>query len=214
MHIYQVSSVFRTGPATWNRILDELERDRRQMLFPYQPLREALVLEMGEPGAGARHLNRCFRAPAKNKSEETTRARSRDGLNRFCTDIRPKLGPLRQNFMSRGAREPMAQWEGFELTGGFHFSAEDLKGTECFLYVHPADWPKERCEAQLELLTILAEQRYAATRKQSWFVDLGAGQIIPPPQRFTKLRNELKQTMRLLDDLMRGRKKDVDDQDA
>lgn len=198
-HIYEISRLYKQDAARWEDMLAKLEEERDFRFFGYKALREAVVLEMRRSGAGRPHLDRSFTTPAVNKQEETTRRNSYAALETFIDSIRPKLGDLQQNFMT--GRQPACRWEGHDLSGGFHFSALTKKGETVYLYISASchddekDRDVQQRKATIELLSIIAEQRFSAEPKQVWFVDLNTGTIHKPSKSVHRLRLDLKRTL-------------------
>lgn len=203
MHIYVVSTIFRQKAPMWERLLRRMEERRDYMFYGYKPLREALVAEMDEDGAGSEVLNNAFAGPVKSKQDTTIRTKSRSALKVSQQRFRPQLGNLLDSFVENGSQEERVKWEGHWLTGGFHFSADGPRGEPVYIYAYCSEWPGSQQDGFLELLTICAEKRYYADRKQVWFLDLTSGKTIHPKMSFINTRKEILQT---LDHLIRLRK--------
>ncbi|MDX1972684.1 MAG: hypothetical protein SFY68_09155 [Candidatus Sumerlaeia bacterium] len=203
MHIYVVSTVFKQKAPTWERLLKSMEEKRDFMFHGYRPLREALVAEMDEEGAGTAVLDAAFAGPPKSKQDSTIRTKSRSALKVFREKFRPQLGNCLQSFVENGKQENPVRWENHWLTGGFHFSAEGPEDEPVYIYAYCSEWPESQQDGFLELLAICAEKRYEADRKKVWFLDLTNGKTIHPAKSYKNTRKELIQT---LDHLSRLRK--------
>jgi len=198
-HIYEISRLYQQPAARWEEMLAKLEEERDFRFFGYKALREAIILELRKPGTGRPPLDKSFVAPPVNKQEASTRKRSNAALEVFSRMIAPKLNGLRQNFMS--GWQPACRWEGHALSGGFHFSAEPIKGEEVFLYVSASAHDDEKTsdvlqrKATIELLSIIAETRFTAEPSRVWFVDPNTGTIHKPSKATTRVRKDLKRRL-------------------
>jgi len=197
MHIYVIASLYKASPAKWLGIIRELQGGKEISLAQYAPLRRAIVAEMERFGTGKSILVQGLSLRKRSPVQETIAVKSKIAFNNFL-ELKPQLGVLKQSYLSRSYNPSPVPWKGGTIEGRFHFSVMSPKNGEKQVYLYASDWPDEKRDAFIELLTIIASIRHSTTREQILFVDLLQSKIIPPKRNYKKMRGDLKQTMELL----------------
>jgi hypothetical protein len=198
MHVYHISRLYQKPASTWERILKEINEKREFLPKQYSPLRNAIVAEIQNAGAGRQLLESGLAAMSEQRNHDTICEKSRTALTNFIAQIRPQISYLHQNYLDPGYTAPPVTFEAHGVKGRLHACAITTNGERAYLYLHPSEWSKDETEAFIELLAIIGEIRHGCPREQIWFVDLQKGEIIKPKQSFKKIRQRLKDTMNLL----------------
>jgi hypothetical protein len=196
LHIYPLSCLFKQNATRWENILKDLESDREAMRSMYAPVRIAANKETREPGKGEPLLEHMLSRMKSTPQLDAIKKYSRAAFKIYCDKIRPRISSLDDDLITGFVRNVSFSFGGITLEGAFHAKVTLKSGKVKYLYIHPSEWPLEQETAFIELLAIMAESAYGASRGEVWFVDLRSGEIKKPRKCFTDLRKELEATIR------------------
>lgn len=195
IHIYTISRVFRKNAPTWESMLRELERDRNFMRSVYAPVRAGINLEIRSPGRGEAAMERSLRELSNMKHFDTICTVSRAAFAAFRDLVLPQIEAIEEDYVNRPGGTNRFQFGDFELEGSFHAKVRCKSGGVRYIYLHPSQWDGDATAAFVELLTIMGEKVYGATRDEIWFIDLREQKIQVPGKNFKALRKELLATV-------------------
>lgn len=198
IHIYLVSRLYRRNPTAWVSMIRQLEQDRDIMRSCYAPLRAALNFEIRKPGMGQRVLEHRLKKLSRMKHCERIVKLSRGAFSVFQDKFLADLASIESDFVNGQPITNVFEFAGQKLTGGFHAKVTTVSGDVQYLYFYSSQWNEDQRTAFVELLAILGESVYGATRDQIIFVDLQTAEIVRPQRFYKRLRSELEATVSLL----------------
>lgn len=198
IHIFVISKLFRKTAAVWKTHLHQLEQDRDFMRSMYAPLRGAINAEVRKPGLGQRVLERGLESLTRVPNQATIALVSRAAFDLFKSDFLPDLETIEEDFVNGGVGNTRFFFAGHIIEGAFHAKVTTKKREVLFLYFHPSRWDVDQEEAFIELLAIMAEQVYGASRSQVRFIDVREGVVKTPSRSYKRLQKEIAATVEIL----------------
>lgn len=196
LHIHQLSRLAFAQVTDWDRILCELESARKQMFWSYKPVRSgAFNLLQADDTGQAQEIYRCVAELAQKAGGAKCARANVAALQVFENRFLRSIQSSKDNYMEFKATG--VDFGGAELIGGPHFSVIDRSAGTRFVYLHPSNWKKEQTDAFCELLTVVLEEKFGASARDLWFLDLRNGVRIPWKSR-PRVRRRCEQAARLL----------------
>jgi len=177
IHIYTLSRLVFADVTDWQKILKDLRKGRTNMFWSYKPVREAAFEMASQKDADRESIYANAGTSAQKAGGERCRKANLAALQKFEDTFLQQIGKAKSNFMQGG--NPPVDFGEVQLLGGPHFSIATVDGSEKFVYLHPSNWTDEETTAFCELLTVVVENKFNATAKDIWFLDLRTGVRMP-----------------------------------
>jgi len=206
MQISTLSALHGRPVVDWERYLESL--DSGQALIPawYKPMTQACVAAARGSARSSTVLESGLASLPTRPQTPSIVMTSRAAFAHFTTHVVPKLGKFERSLLSD---RQLSTWNGYELTGQVHFECQATRATPRYCSVLASAWSAEQLKAHVELLSILCEVRYGASRSEVGLFDLRNGHLHRPGSSYVRLRNQLEKTMRHLQRLLIVRSRDA-----
>jgi hypothetical protein len=196
IHIYVLSKLTFADVTDWRKIMKGLRGGRKGMFWSYKPLREGAYRMAAEKNHDATAIYTDVANLAQRAGGDRCRKANVAALKTFEARFLPRIESAESNFMAT-AEYPVDFGE-VQLIGGPHFSVRDADGEKRYIYLHPSHWGEPEVSAFCELLTVVVEERWRATAKDVWFLDLRSGRRVAWNSPKKLVRRKCKQAAEFL----------------
>ncbi len=199
IHIYVLSKLAVADVVGWRRIREKAKKERQSRFWSYRPFRYAAAKSLQyPPDQVPRSVEDTIKHEASKWGHDCVQG-NLAAFTAFQTHFRGRFAELTVNLMTPEAPPPPVILEGMELVGGPHFAAQDLRGTERYVYLHPSrDWNEKEIEAFCELLSYVVCTRYKVAASQAWFLDVPRGRTISCSRSRKRLLERCRGVIQLL----------------